>query len=51
MRNCRYMCSIAMHTGDMTVDEATEFFVENAYMGEHPAPAEKRCAEFSTPAI
>ena len=40
VRNCRYMCSIAMHTGDMTVDEATEFFVENAYMGEHPARRE-----------
>lgn len=40
VRNCRYMCSIAMHTGDMTVDEATQFFVENAYMGEHPARRE-----------
>ena len=25
VRNCRYMCSIAMHTGDMTVEEATQF--------------------------
>ena len=40
VRNCRYMCSIAMHTGDMTVDQATRFFVENAYMGEHPARRE-----------
>ena len=40
VRNCRYMCSIAMHTGDMTVDEATRFFVENAYMAEHPARRE-----------
>ena len=40
VRNCRYMCSIAMHTGDMTVDEATQFFVEYAYMGEHPARRE-----------
>ncbi len=40
VRNCRYMCSIAMHTGDMTVDQATQFFVENAYMGEHPARRE-----------
>ncbi len=40
VRNCRYMCSLAMHTGNMTVDEATQFFVENAYMGEHPARRE-----------
>ena len=40
VRNCRYMCSIAMHTGDMTVEQATQFFVENAYMGEHPARRE-----------
>ena len=40
VRNCRYMCSIAMHTGNMTVEQATQFFVENAYMGEHPARRE-----------
>ena len=40
VRNCRYMCSIAMHTGDMTVEQATQFFVKNAYMGEHPARRE-----------
>ena len=40
VRNCRYMCSIAMHTGDMTVDQATQFFVDNAYMSEHPARRE-----------
>ena len=40
VRNCRYVCSVAMHTGDMTVDEATNFFVENAYMAEHPARRE-----------
>ena len=40
VRNCRYVCSVAMHTGDMTVDEATQFFVENAYMAEHPARRE-----------
>lgn len=40
VRNCRYMCSLAMHTGDMTVDEATQFFIENAYMGEHPSRRE-----------
>ena len=40
VRNCRYVCSIEMHTGGMTVDEATRFFMENAYMGEHPARRE-----------
>ena len=40
VRNCRYMCSIAMHTGDMTVDEATQFFVEKAYIGTHQARLE-----------
>jgi uncharacterized protein (DUF885 family) len=40
VRNCRYMCSIRMHTQGMTVDEATRFFMDNAYMGEHPARME-----------
>ena len=40
VRNCRYVCAIAMHTGGMTVAEATRFFVDNAYMGEHPARRE-----------
>ena len=40
VRNCRYMCSIGMHTGEMTVDEATRFFVENSFMAEYPARRE-----------
>jgi uncharacterized protein (DUF885 family) len=40
VRNCRYVCSIRMHTGGMTVGEATKFFMENAYMGELPARRE-----------
>ena len=40
VRNCRYMCSLAMHTGDMTVDEATKFFMENAFMAEYPSRRE-----------
>ncbi len=40
VRNCRYMCSLAMHTGDMTVDEATRFFMDNAFMAEYPARRE-----------
>ena len=40
VRNCRYVCSLAMHTGDMTVDEATRFFMENAFMAEYPSRRE-----------
>ena len=40
VRNCRYMCSLAMHTGEMTVDEATRYFMENAFMAEYPARRE-----------
>ena len=40
MRNCRYLCSIRMHTQGMTVDQATRFFTDNAYMGELPARRE-----------
>jgi uncharacterized protein (DUF885 family) len=40
VRNCRYMCSLRMHTEDMTLDEATKFFMDNAYMAELPARRE-----------
>ena len=40
VRNCRYLCSIGMHTQAMTVDEATRFFMDNAYMEELPARRE-----------
>ena len=40
VRNCRYVCSVAMHTGDMTVDEATQFFMDNAFMAEYPSRRE-----------
>ena len=40
VRNCRYICSLRMHTDDMTVEEATKFFMENAYMAELPASRE-----------
>ena len=40
VRNCRYVCSVAMHTGEMTVDEATRFFMENAHMAEYPSRRE-----------
>ncbi len=37
VRNCRYLCSLGMHTQSMTLDEATRFFQDHAYMEEHPA--------------
>ena len=37
VRNCRYLCSLGMHTQGMTLDEATKFFQAHAYMEEHPA--------------
>jgi uncharacterized protein (DUF885 family) len=40
LRNCRYVCSILTHTGRMTLDEATSFFMENAYMEKLPAERE-----------
>ena len=40
VRNCRYMCSLQMHTGGMTLDEATQFFMVNAFMSELPARRE-----------
>ncbi len=40
VRNCRYLCSLGIHTQGMTVDEATRFFQAHAYMEEHPARRE-----------
>ena len=40
VRNCRYICSLKMHTEEMTLDEATRFFMENAFMAELPARRE-----------
>ncbi len=40
VRNCRYLCALSMHTQGMTVDEATRFFMDNAYMEELPARRE-----------
>ena len=40
VRNCRYLCSLRMHTQDMPVEDATRFFMENAFMGELPARRE-----------
>ena len=40
VRNCRYLCALGMHTQGMSVDEATRFFMDNAYMEELPARRE-----------
>ena len=40
LRDCRYICAIGMHTQGMTVDEATAFFMANAFMEELPARKE-----------
>lgn len=40
LRNCRYVCAIKLHTQGMTVDEATKFFMDNAFMEETPARKE-----------
>ncbi len=40
VRNCRYMCSIWMHTQGMSLDEAARFFEDHAYMGALPARRE-----------
>ncbi len=40
LRLCRLCVSVKMHTENMTVDEATRFFMENSYYEEKPARAE-----------
>jgi uncharacterized protein (DUF885 family) len=42
VRNCRYICAIKMHTQGMGVEEATRFFMDNAYMDEVTATKEAR---------
>ena len=40
LRDCRFLCAIRMHTQGMTVEDATRFFIENAYLAELPARKE-----------
>ena len=40
LRNSRYVVAIKMHTQGMSVDEATRFLMENAFMEETPARSE-----------
>ncbi len=46
LRDCRLVCSIRMHTQGMTVDEATRFFMENAFLEELPARKESMRGTF-----
>jgi uncharacterized protein (DUF885 family) len=40
VRVCRLLCSVRMHTQGLSLDDATRFFQENAYMEELPASKE-----------
>jgi len=46
LRLCRFVVGIREHTRGMTVDQATRFFVENAYMGETPSRIEAERGTF-----
>jgi len=46
VRNCRFVCAIRMHAHGMSVDEATRFFVENAFYDELPARKEAERGTF-----
>ncbi len=40
LRLCRLCCAVKLHCQGMTVDEATEFFVDNAFYERQPARSE-----------
>ena len=46
LRLGRFVVGIREHTGGMTVDEATRFFMDNAYMGETPSRIEAERGTF-----
>ena len=46
LRLCRFVVGIREHIGGMTVDKATRFFMENAYMGETPSRIEAERGTF-----
>lgn len=46
IRNCRFLCAIGMHTRGMSVDDATNFFRQNAFLGELPARKEAQRGTF-----
>ena len=42
LRNCRYVSSIQMHTGGWSWEDATRFFMENAFLDRLPAEREAK---------
>jgi uncharacterized protein (DUF885 family) len=46
LRLCRFVVGIREHTRGMTVDQATRFFMDNAYMGETPSHIEAERGTF-----
>jgi len=40
LRDCRYVVGIKEHTQGMTIDQATQFFEDNAFVGREPAHRE-----------
>jgi len=46
LRLCRFVVGIRLHTEGMSVDQATQFFMTNAYMGETPARIEAERGTF-----
>ena len=42
LRNCRYLSSIKMHTAGWSWEEATRFFMENAFLDRLPAEREAK---------
>jgi hypothetical protein len=46
VRNCRFVCAIEMHAGEMSVEQATRFFVDNAFYDEGPARKEAERGTF-----
>ena len=42
LRNCRYISSIMMHTAGWSWEDATRFFMENAYLDRLPAEREAK---------
>src|SRR3989475_3061457 len=42
LRDCRYISSIMMHTAGWSWEEATRFFMENAYLDRLPAEREAK---------
>ena len=46
LRICRFVVAIRLHTGGMSVEEAGQFFIANAYLGETPARTEAERGTF-----